>query len=202
MGKLRVFVPMISLVLLLAGCGGGQESGAEALALAIRGEYLALSDCALTAEITADYGRRVYDFQIAAQLTGEEFTLRILQPEPAAGITARLDQSQGRLEYDGLILETGPLDDEGLSPMSALPALLEAARSGYLLDCALVQEDDEELLRVRCGDPEGNPGTGREIILWFRPESHALVRGEILSDGAAVIQCRCSEFIMSQANSG
>ena len=90
-----------------------------------------------------------------------------------------------------MAVETGPLDSEGLTPVSAVPALLEAARSGYMRSCGL-QEDGA--LRVDLGDPEGSPGTGREMALWFDPATHALLRGEIRVDGFRAILCEFSSF--------
>ena len=52
--------------LLLAGCGPAGVSEAEELALTIRGEYLAMDSCAVQAAITADYGQRVYQYELAA----------------------------------------------------------------------------------------------------------------------------------------
>ena len=79
--------------------------------------------------------------------------------------------------------------------MSAVPALLEGARSGYIVSCAL--EEDGTLLRMDCGDPEGTPGTGSEVSLWFDTSTHALSRGEISVDGFRAILCEFTDFAMS-----
>ena len=189
---------MILTLLLLSSCGGtGEENQAEELALTIRGEYLALEGLSARAEITADYGQRVYEFVLTAAVSGEETVLTLAEPEWAAGLTARLKGEEGTLEYDGLILETGPLDQDGLSPVSALPELLEAARSGYMARCVLEEGEEGQALRVDCADPDQKPGEGREISLWFHPDTHALERGEITVDGARVIQCTLTEFTMN-----
>ena len=192
----KIFAPTILALLLLTACGGGgEQSQAEELALTVRGEYLAMERLSAQVELTADYGERVYDFALTAAVSGEETVLTLTQPEWVAGLTARITGEEGRLEYDGLMVETGPLDGEELSPMSALPELLAAARSGYMAECALEEgEDGAALLRVRCGDPEQRPGTGREVTLWFDGDSHALRRGEISVDGRRVITCTCLEF--------
>lgn len=188
---------MILSLLLLTSCGGTEGGNqAEELALTIRGEYLALEKLSASVEITADYGVRVYDFALTAAVNGEETVLTLTQPEWVAGLTARLTGEDSQLEYDGLILETGPLNDEGLSPVSALPELLEAARSGYMAECVLEETGEGLLLRVRCADPEQETGTGTETTLWFDPDTHALTAGEISVDGLRVIQCTCLEFTM------
>ena len=193
MRKLLLFVPM--MILLLAGCSGGRGAEAEKLALQIRGEYLEMTSCAGRAAITADYGQRVYRYELALWNQGEEMTLTLSAPDTVAGITAHVGGEHNLLVYDGVSVETGPLDPEGLSPVSAVPALLEGARSGYIVSCAL--EEDGALLRMDCGDPEGTPGTGSEVSLWFDTSTHALSRGEISVDGFRAILCEFTDFAMS-----
>ena len=137
----------------------------------------------------------MYQYELAVAVDGEETTLTLSAPDTVAGITARVTGQGGQLEYDGLSVETGPLDPEGLSPVSAVPALLEGARSGYIVSCAL--EEDGTLLRMDCGDPEGTPGTGSEVSLWFDTSTHALSRGEISVDGFRAILCEFTDFAMS-----
>ena len=189
---MRKLVLCVLMTTLLTGCGQPGVSEAEELALTIRGEYLAMDRCAVQVSVTADYGQRVYQYELAAAVSGEETVLTLSAPETVAGLTARITGEDSRLEFDGLSVETGPLDGSGLTPVSALPALLEAARSGYITACAL--EEEGALLRVDCGDPAGTPGTGTETALWFDASSHALVQGEISVDGFRVILCEFSDF--------
>ncbi len=190
MKKRLLFLPM--MLLLLTGCGGGQEgkTGAEALAVAIRGEYMAMTAYSLQAKVNADYGQRVYDFTLSVTSDGEETTVVIQEPEMLAGVTARMDGDEGTLEYEDLSLETGFLDGESLSPVSALPTLVEAARTQYIDRCTLA----DGVLEVHCADPEEDAGTGREVTLWFDAQTHALTGGEISQDGRRVITCEITEF--------
>ena len=192
MRKLLFCVPM--MILLLAGCGQTEGSEAEELALTIRGEYLAVESCAAQASVTADYGQRVYEYEMSAQVSGEETVLTLSAPETVAGLTARITGEANLLEFDGVSVETGPMDDSGLTPVSAIPALLETARTGYITACAL--EEEGTLLRVDCGDPSGTPGTGTETVLWFDAATHALVKGEVSVDGFRAILCEFSDFTM------
>lgn len=190
MKKRLLFLPM--MLLLLTGCGGGQEgeTGTEALAVAIRGEYMAMTGYSLQAQVNADYGQRVYDFTLSVTSDGEETAVVIREPEMLAGITARIDGDEGTLEYEDLSLETGLLDGESLSPMSALPTLVEAARTQYIDRCTLA----DGVLEVHCTDPEEDAGTGREVTLYFDAQTHALTGGEISQDGRRVITCEITEF--------
>ena len=190
MKKRLLFLPM--MLLLLTGCGGGQEgkTGAEALAVAIRGEYMAMTAYSLQAKVNADYGQRVYDFTLSVTSDGEETTVVIQEPEMLAGVTARMDGDEGTLEYEDLSLETGFLDGESLSPVSALPTLVEAARTQYIDRCTLA----DGVLEVHCADPEQDSGTGQEVTLYFDAQTHALTGGEISQDGRRVITCEITEF--------
>ena len=118
---------VLMMTLFLTGCGGGGGKEAEELALSIRGEYLAMESCAIQASVTADYGQRVYEYEMAVSVNGTETVLTLSAPETVAGLTARLAGEESQLEFDGLSVETGPLDGDGLTPVSAVPALLEAA---------------------------------------------------------------------------
>ena len=54
--------------------------------------------------------------------------------------------------------------------------------------------EEDGLLRVDCADPESDPGTGLETALWFQPDSHQLIRGELSRDGFRAIRCDFSVF--------
>ncbi|MGO5023668.1 hypothetical protein ACTQ4E_11310 [Lawsonibacter sp. LCP25S3_G6] len=192
MRKLLFCVPMM---LLLAGCTPAKVSQAEELTLGLRGEYLEMTACSTHLSVSADYGQRVYSYEMDAALEEEELTLTLTAPETVAGMTARLDGETGTLEYDGVWVETGTLDDNGLTPLGAFSAMLEAARGGYITACAL--DEEENLLRVDCGDPTASPGKGREVTLWFEPSTRNLVRGEVSVDGFRVILCECTDFVKS-----
>ena len=125
-----VLVLTMTLCLTLTCCGGEGGSQAEQLALDIRGEYLAMSGCAASMEVTADYGQRVYEYSVDLTWQREgESVLTLTAPENVAGVTARLTEGETALDYDGVRVETGPLDDTGLSPVSAVPVLLDYATS-------------------------------------------------------------------------
>jgi len=188
----RLCALMMTLTL-LTGCGGAGERGgnsAEELALSIRTEYLAMTACAATVDITADYGQRVYEYTLSVdwQKNGET-VLTVLEPENIKGITARMESGSARLEFDGASLETGMLSAEGLSPMEAVPAILDYIFSGYIAECDFETVGEKRQLWFCCRDPERAPGVGTEAVFWFDETTHALDRAEVLSDGYTVIQC-------------
>lgn len=189
---------MMTLVLPLAACGGGEGSEAEEALSRVRGMYLEMTACTGHAEMTADYGQRVYTYGVdfSWQREGESL-LTLTAPENVAGTVAHIAAGETALEYDGVMLETGPLNEEGLSPVDALPALLRYAREGFAAECTLEETGESQSLHVICRDPEKEPGAGTEADLWFAPETGELLRGEISETGVTVIQCEVSGFVMT-----
>lgn len=191
---------MMTLCLLLSGCGGQGMDEVDQLTLDLRGAYLALAGVTAQLEVEADYGRRVYDYAMELNWRREgETTVTVTAPETVAGITARIADGETLLEYDGVSLETGPLDESGLSPLGAGPALLEAAAGGFIAESGFDTLGETECLRLLCRDPEGAPGEGTEFILWFDPVTWDLLRGEISVDGQRVIACGVTSFTKEEA---
>lgn len=189
---------VLMMTLLLAGCGSGKgEGGPQQQALATRTAYLKADGYTAKLDVTADYGQRVYTYCVDVTVAGAESVLTVTAPEELAGVTARLTDGQSQLEYDGAVLETGPLSDDGLTPLGAVPALLECARTGFIDSCGMERLGEGDTLRVLCRDPEVAAGQGREISLWFDPVSHALVQGEITVDGYRVILCEFKQFSLN-----
>lgn len=200
MGRRRC-LPMILPLLLLSACAGGRVSEAEELTNRARTAYLELTACSGSAGVTADYGLRVYDYALDFSYEREGATvLTLTAPENVAGVTATIAQGETGLEFDGVAVETGPVDPSGLSPLDAIPALLTYAREGYVAECALEGEEGrEETLHLICRDPEKGPGEGLECELWLDRESLALLRGELSQGGLTVIQCQFSNWSMTGA---
>ena len=165
--RLRLGVLMISLCLALSACGGeGGGSPAEQLALDVRGRMLEAAAGSAQVSVTADYGRRVYEYGVDMIWQAEgETVLTLTAPENVAGVSARILEGETALEFDGTRVETGALDDSGLSPLSGLPLLLEYARTGWMAECGMEELDGRQVLRIDCRDPENAPGEGRECAV-------------------------------------
>lgn len=194
----RLCALMMTLILLLSACGNMGGSGAEKLLQQVRGSYLEMAGCIGHGEIVADYGQRVYSFGVDFSWEKEgETLLRLTYPENVVGTTAHINKGETALEFDGVIVETGPLDEAGLTPIDVIPALLHNIREGYIADCALEEREGLQELHAICRDPEKVPGEGVEVQLWFDPETLGLLRGEVSSDGVTVIRCEITEFSMT-----
>lgn len=202
MRSARLCALTIAPALLLAACGGGEADRAEELLQQARRAYVEMTACAAHVELTADYGERVFSY--GAELSWEkegELVITLTSPENVAGASAVVHAGETALEYEGVMVETGPLDDRGLTPVDAVPALLTYAREGFVAECCLEDsgstgEETPQALRLSLREPEAQPGTGRECELWLDPETFALLRGELSLDGRTVIQCRFSGFTL------
>ncbi|MCD7947706.1 MAG: hypothetical protein LUG13_05340 [Oscillospiraceae bacterium] len=198
----RLAAPMIILAMLLGGCGlqgGGQ---AEELVAQIQKDYREMDACTAELTVTADYGQRVYEYTLQASYEKEkETTLTVTQPENIAGVTAHIRDGETALEYDGAYLETGALSETGLSPIDAFPALLSAAREGYIAHYNMETLSGAQALRVLYRNPEAEEGTGQEETLWYDPDTGVMLRGEIALDGYTVIQCDFTAFSGRNADS-
>ena len=163
------------------------------------GELLGAAAGFAQVSITADYGRRVYEYGVDMTWQAEgETVLTLTVPENVAGVSARILKGETALEFDGTRVETGALDDSGLSPLSGLPLMLEYARTGWMAECGMEELDGRQILRIDCRDPENSPGEGRACALWFDPDTHVLLRGELSQDGFTVLRCEFTSFEMQQ----
>lgn len=199
MRGIRTSIPMMTLLLTLALCGCGSGESGNDLALALRTDFLAMEGCAGSMEVTADYGERVYEYTV--EFSGNQtqgLDLVLTAPEEVAGITAHVAQGQTALEFDGLVLETGPLNENGLSPLDALPTFLTAMQSGYIAETGEETMDEQAFLRLTFREPEKPAGKGLESVLWFEQETKTLRKGELRSDGRMVVRCDFSSFTLVQ----
>jgi len=193
--RIVVCAQMIILCLVLCACGQTADTGADELALEIRGQYIAMTTCAGQMELIADYGERVYEYTMDFFYEKDgELVLTIIEPESIAGITARVSDGGTTLEFDGTRLETGSLSGDGLSPIDGLPTLFTYAREGCIAECGVETLDNTQSLRICCRDPEDKPGKGAEATLWFDSGTHELLKGEISADGYVIVRCEFISF--------
>ena len=173
----KLYMPLMPLLLgaalMLSACGGGAaRAGFESFAedLSARDELHFTSQ--LRVEFTLDY---------AADSGG--CTVTVVSPEIIKGVSAHITAGETALEYDGVALDTGALDDFGLSPMSALPLLVDAMRTGYL-DSAW--EENGELAAVLI------PSDGLSVEVHLDKYSKTPLYAEISSAGRVRVTAQIS----------
>ena len=175
--KNQLLPPLLVLLLLLTGCGGPSPME-EARRLQ---EMLAeATEIRLEADVTADYGERVYRFRLAMETLPEGWRVRILEPENLSGVSAVSREGALKLEIENLILDTGDLSPAGLCPMNALPVAADAWKSGHLAE-ALYSGKEQNL--SLCFDVSDDT----RVQTLFVSGSATPLSAEIIVDGVSVL---------------
>lgn len=173
-------LPLVCL--LLCACG---EDPAEEKYAAFAEELSRATALTCTASLRAEYEDRSERFTLRYEEDGEACRVTVLEPELVAGIRAKLNGDSASLEYEGLILDVGPLDAYGLTPVSSLPLLADTLRSGHLESCWT--EGDFAVFQLIADDRTA-------AVVWFQGEPMTPVRAEIASDGAVRVFCELSDW--------
>lgn len=197
MKKERLLALSLAGVLSLTGCAGGNR--AKDRIQAAQTVYRAMSGCSAQAEITADYGQRVYGYTVALTVEGGSGVMTVTEPENIAGTVLTWSDGETTLEYDGTELDTGALSDSGLSPADAMPTILNACQGGEIVDCSLEELDGQEVLR---GTLDLDGDQGGQLQCWFQPDSYGLLRAELSQDGVTVITMVFSDFSFTLPEDG
>ena len=188
---------VLMMTLLLTGCGTDEGESPENLAALIRAEYLAIDGWAATVDLSASYGEQVFDFTVDASWQREGDTvMTITAPDLVAGITARIREGETVLEYDGAGLSLGMLDLNGLTPVSAIPALMECITTGYMAQCSWSGEGEGKELVILCRDPNAGAQEGVEYTLYFDVSTHAPKRAEVSVDGVLRLTAAFTDFTL------
>ena len=118
---------MISL-LLLSACGhGAGERSFQTFRDTLTGSLVTV-----TAQVHADYGDTVADYTLTCRELADGYDLTVIAPETAKGVGAHLRRGESTLTFDDILLPAGDLNAAGLTPLTALPYVVDAVRSGYV----------------------------------------------------------------------
>ena len=172
----------LCLCLLMSGCGGREFAKArEDLAARLDG-----AEClSFTANIRAEYEHKTARFTLSYYEDAQGGKVTVLAPQLIAGVTARIEPGSTSLEYDGVCLGTGELDDFGLSPMSALPMLVQTLREGGMNTGW--SEGGFTVLELQSCD---------ELVctVWFDGETMTPRQAELASDGRVKVFVEISDW--------
>lgn len=179
----RLCLPLLLIFcLLLSGCGtGASKKQYEQFSQ----ELSSQSSLSFTAQLRAEYEDKTVEFTLGYEMDENGQTVTVLAPELIAGVKARISAGKTALEFDSVSLDTGELDRYGLTPMSALPLLVDAMRSGHLDSCW--QEDGKSVYQLILNDH-------LSASVWFETESMTPVRAELMSEGRVTVCCEISEW--------
>ena len=191
MRLLRLGALTMTLLLALTACGeGGMTMNLDARYLQ---RYAALTGFEARAEVTADYGERVYQYQVALQGDLTQGSLEVLSPEGVAGCAFHWSEGGGEMSYEGVTLETGRLSDDGLSPADAMPLILNTLTTGRQCSAGRQTLEGEETVCLELSNPAYPEGTST-VLVWLGEEDGGLRRAEVTYDGATVITLAFTSF--------
>ena len=179
MRKRLLILLILSITLLLGACGNKQH--AEELMAEIRASITGASKITAVADISADYGDRVYDFQV--KFTGSEIAgeIAILRPESLAGVTVRVSDNGTKLIYDGAELETGDLGN-GLSPVGIISMLINEWKNGFTDFTVKEKRGGAGMLQMSSTLPGGAVQK-----TWFEEKNLLPQRTEVIASGKTVL---------------
>lgn len=186
MRKTVLFCALMMTLSLLPSCGRG-ENERDDLVLSMRTRYLALQSCEASAEVTADYGERVYVYSASFSGNGLEGRMEVTAPENIAGTAVSWSEEGSELEYEGAVLETGELSPDGLSPADGFPLILECCTRGAVLDSCREELNGEEALRVGLQNPDLPAEAESRVDLWVDPDDFTMLRAEVSCGGRTVL---------------
>lgn len=176
---------LLALTLLLSGCSAAHRD-AESQLKALRSRWQESAGISARAALTADYGERVYEYTVAVEGNAQAGTMTVEEPENIAGAVLQWSDGTTSLTCEDTTLETGALDESGLSPADAVPVLFASCQTGRALECAW--EDD--LLYVLLEHPSRHELTA---AYWLEPETGALHRWELAENGRTVLTMSFTE---------
>ena len=172
----------------LAGCMGNNKALDRMMEL--RADMLS-GPCSFQAEITADYGDKLYTFGMYCEGDSRgNLGFSVTAPDTIAGITGRVSQGDGKLTFGDTALAFPLLADEQVSPVSAPYLLLKTLRGGYVRSAG----EDGEFLRVTVDDSYEEDAL--QLDIWLDGENKP-VRAEILYDGRRILSMDIKDFQLS-----
>lgn len=189
MRKAMLFALMLTL--LLTACGGEEKDPVGDL----QRQYAAVASATMEADVTCHYEEEEREYTLLCAYTPESSTVTVLAPANLAGISATVSGGELKLSYEDISLDAGSCSAAAISPVAALPRLMEAAASGYPAETGEEDVDGRKGLRVAfdLADDEGTL-----YATWFDQETLLPLRSEISTDGTVLYEVAWTRFEVTE----
>lgn len=175
---------VLLMIPFLTGC----KSSELDKAMELRAQLLKAESCAFDAQVTADYGDRLYSFSMDCQGDSQgDLCFTVTQPESIAGISGSIRNARGVLTFDDTTLEFPLLADDSLTPVSAPWILLKTLRSGYITSVGT------EGGRIRLSIDDSFDDDALRLDIWLEEETRP-VQADILYRGQKILSLEVSDF--------
>ncbi len=170
----------------LVGCGNDSDQIADALTL--RQKLLDGNGCSFTTEITADYGKEIYQFTMECRGDKQgNLMFAVLAPESIAGITGKISETGGIITFDSEVLAFAPIADGQITPVTAPWVFLKTLRSGYIASSVPA----DELTHLQIDDSYNEKALHLDIWL---DQNNLPVQAEILWEGRRILSLKVKDF--------
>ena len=178
---------VLVVVFFLFGCGG--ENTEMSRGLAFREKLLQADGCSFDAEITADFGDKIYTFVLNCQGNKDgSLSFAVQKPDTISGISGILSAEGGKITFDEDRAVAFPMLAEGeITPVSAPWVLYNTLRCGYIQACGV----EGELLRLTIHDSYEEETM--QVDVWLN-DQNLPVSAEILWQGRRIVSIRVLNF--------
>lgn len=149
----------------------------------------------MEAKITCSYDGEQRTYTLLCAYTPRSSTVTVLEPANLSGISAKVEDGVLTLSYEDISLDAGSYSAAAVSPVMALPKLMEAAAAGYVTEQSEETVGERACLRLAC-DMSEEPGT--VYITWFDRESMLPLLSEIVMDGKTVFSVEWTRFEVTE----
>ncbi len=174
---------------ILTGCAGADSEINRGMAL--RTKLLQAQSCAFDADITADYGDKLYTFSMYCQADAQgDVSFTVTAPETIAGITGIISEEGGRLTFDDVALQFDTMADDLVTPVIGPWILIKTLRSGYLTSACM----EDELLRLTIDDSYEEDAL--QLDIWLDGQDMPQ-RAEILHAGQRIVTLNVKNVVIS-----
>ena len=137
--------------------------------------------------LLADTGSEVFDFSMSYEGSASSGSVCVLSPDCVSGLTAEVSVDDVTVTYDGLELTVGNIAG-GITPISAVPLLMEQWKYGYMENCRYDSADGFSLFAFDTHITDSVTQT-----TWFTGDGTPL-RSEIYDGGCMVIAVNFTDF--------
>ena len=178
---------ILVVVIFLFGCS--RENTEMSRGLAFREKLLQAGGCSFEAEITADFGDKLYTFLLECQGNGDgSLSFSVQKPDSISGICGILSAEGGKITFDEDRAVAFPMLAEGeITPVGAPWMLYNTLRCGYILACGM----EGDLLRLTINDSYEEEAM--QVDVWLDDQDRP-VSAEIFCEGRRVVSIRVMNF--------
>lgn len=181
----KIFLLLLPLCLLLAGCGHSKRE-------AVQSYYSSIRTAQVEAQIVAHLASDDRTFAVSASYDRDRgTTTTIVEPEALRGLSATVTAEELKLLYDGSVWAAG--DGGNLSAANCVQLLLYAAGQGFVTREGTDKIDSQEYIFLACEatDAAGETYTG---ALWLHPETYAPHAAELSREGKVLLTVAFTQF--------